>query len=575
MKNTLVIVITLLLMTEYAASQQAPPEASADVAFINVNVVPMDRERILEGHTVLVEDDRITWLGPSNSIELPGSLQQIDGTGKYLMPGLVDSHVHLEGGDDLVLYVANGVTSVRNLWGQPHHLKLRQRIADDSRLVSPTIYTAGPIIDGQPPIWPGSSLAMTAEEGRREVNKQANAGYDFIKVYDRVSAEAYEAILETAVENNLTVQGHIPKAIGLFQALSSGHYAIDHFKGYREEIFNADVLSGVPSNQIARRFLDEDFDWDEAFPPDAVERAVKATIAAGAWNIPTVVIHQPVAPDEYETRLGDPGTQYFSKAELDGWKPKARIDSDGTRAERKFLHELSHRLIAGLHRAGGNLLVGTDASDPFVLPGFSMHDELEHFVQSGLSPYETLERATRISAEFMGVADQVGTIAPQQRADFLLLHGNPLTDLSHLRQLAGVSLRGHWLSSNEITDLLKKIETEAMTSTNEPVEIQVEQSTLESYVGVYELGPNRLFKVTLEGTTLFAQMSGRVKTPIFPKSKTTFFAKPAEDEQPAGRPSLPNDALLSFTTDDSGAVTGIVLQQRGMELPGSKRTARQ
>ena len=214
--------------------------------------------------------------------------------------------------------------------------------------------------------------------------------------------------------------------------------------------------------------------------------------------------------------------------------------------------------------AGGKLLVGTDASDPFVMAGFSIHEELDHFVRSGLSPYETLERATRIPAEFMGVALEVGTVAPKKRADLLLLDANPLTDVAHLRQLAGVSLRGNWLDASEIARMLAKIEA-SQASLKPRVEIQVAQAILETYVGEYELAPGRSFVVTREGSALFAQMTGRVKTPIFPESETSFFSKPVE-----GRASLPIDALVFFTKDESGAVTGIVLQQRGIELPGRK-----
>ncbi len=447
---------------------------SADIAFINVNVVPMDQERILENHTVLVEDDLITWLGPADEIEVPAGALRIDGTDKYLMPGLVDSHVHAWIENDLKLYVANGITTVRNLWGAPLHFQWRQRMAEDPEFVSPTIYTAGPLIDGAPPIWRTSAVATTPGEGSAMVAEHAAAGYDFIKVYNRLPADTYDAILGAAVAHGLTVQGHVPNAIGLFRALASGHHAIEHFSGYQEVAYSAAFAADFSSDfgarrarrvEIAEGLASGELEWDEVFDPAAVDRAVQTTLEAGTWNIPTVVVNQMVAPDEYEERASAPGTQYLNPETLDGWNPSASqrtgaLSSDQIRAMRALNQGFGRRMITALYEAGGNLLVGTDTPNPFVLPGFSIHEELANFVAAGLSPYETVARATRIPAEFMGLADSVGTLAPQRRADLLLLDANPLADVANLRLLAGVSLRGTWLSAAAIDAMLEEIEAD-------------------------------------------------------------------------------------------------------------------
>ena len=463
-----------LIATLLAPACGAPADGQA-IAFVNVTVVPMDQERILENHTVLVEDGLITWLGPADAVELPAGVRQIDGTDKYLMPGLVDSHVHAWTENDLKLYVANGITAVRNLWGGPVHFEWRQRMAEDREFVAPTIYTAGPLIDGEPPIWATSAVAMTPEEGRSLVAEHAAAGYDFIKVYNLLPADVYDAIMETAVENRLTVQGHIPNSIGLFRALASGHHAIEHFSGYQQVAYSAAFAPDFSSDfsaqfaryrEIAEGLANGELEWDEVFDPVAVDRAVQMTLQAGAWNIPTVVVNQWVAPDEYEERASAPGTEYLNPETLDGWNPSTSprppntipLSSDQMRALRAVRQGFGRRMITALYEAGGNLLVGTDTPNPFVLPGFSIHEELANFVAAGLSPYETLARATRIPAEFMGLADRVGTIAPQQRADLLLLDADPLADVANVRRLAGVSLRGTWLSAAAIDAMLEEIE---------------------------------------------------------------------------------------------------------------------
>ena len=444
---------------------------SAAIAFVNVNVVPMDQERVLEAQTVIVEDGVITGLGPADAIEVPAGALRIDGTDKYLMPGLVDSNVHARLEDHLRLYVANGITSVRNRRGGPQQLEWRQRVVEDPEFVSPTIYTAGTLIDG-PTGQSGSAVATTPEEGRSLVSAHAAAGYEFIEVHDRLSADTYDAILEAAVAQGLTVQGHVPNTIGLFRALASGQHAIEQFSGYQRVTYSTafalDFGSGIAARrarrvEIAEGLASGELEWDDVFDPTAVDRAVEATLEAGTWSIPAVVVNQMVAPDEYQERANAPGIEYLTPETLDDWNPSNNrftrgVSSDQRRALRALQQGFDRRMITALYEAGGNLLVGTDTPSPFVLPGFSIHEELANFVAAGLSPYETLARATRIPADFMGLADSVGIIAPQRRADLLLLDADPLADVANVRLLAGVSLRGTWLSATTIDAMLEEIE---------------------------------------------------------------------------------------------------------------------
>ena len=452
---TLLAIVLALACCGAPADQTATGDGvtSAGIAFINVDVVPMDQERVLANQTVIIEDGVITRLGPADEIEVPTGTLRIDGKDKYLMPGLVDSHVHARRADDLDhlrLYVANGITSVRNLGGEPQTLEWRQRAADDPAFVSPTIYTAGPMIGGAPSSQWALAVATTPEEGRSLVAEQAAAGYDFIKVYNQLSAGTYDAILEAAIAHGLTVQGHVPFAIGLFRALSSGQRAIEHFSGYQNVTYAAafapDFASGRAARrarriEIAERLASGELEWDEVFDTAAVNRAVQATLKTGTWNIPTVVLNQMIAPDEYQERASAAGTEYLTPETLDTWNPSINrftrgVSSDQWRALRALDQSFGRRMIKALYEAGGNLLVGTDPNNPFVLPGFAIHEELANFVAAGLSPYETLARATRIPTEFIGQADHVGTVAPQQRADLLLLDADPLADVSNVRRLA-------------------------------------------------------------------------------------------------------------------------------------------
>ena len=227
------------------------PKAVSLVAFENVILVPMDSERVMENQTVIVRDGLIEAIGNSDQVLIPQEAKVIDGHGQYLMPGLVDMHVHIEFENDMLFMVGNGVTSVRNLWGNsgkkslfgmPDQMALQQQI-EAGTLLGPTIYTAGPAMEGTPASHPLMEVFMTPEAARESVRWQAEQGYDFVKVYDHLSPEVYQAILATAQKNDLPVIGHVPYAVGLDGALEGGQQTIEHLNGYVDSDTAAFVIS--------------------------------------------------------------------------------------------------------------------------------------------------------------------------------------------------------------------------------------------------------------------------------------------------------------------------------------------
>src|SRR4051812_34075948 len=220
-RHPLLLALGLLACTHAPSSPLPAEEGSGEVAFVGVTVVPMDTERRVPDQTVVVRHGRIAEIGPSSTVQVPAGALRIDGQGRFLMPGLADMHVHLYTRDDLLLFLANGVTFVRNMWGAPYDLVWRARIEQGS-LLGPTIYTAGPLLDGSPPIWNGSVVVETAADAERVVTGQKKAGYDFIKVYKKLLPEAYDAIAATAKREGMTFGGHVPAAVGLEHALAAG-----------------------------------------------------------------------------------------------------------------------------------------------------------------------------------------------------------------------------------------------------------------------------------------------------------------------------------------------------------------
>jgi imidazolonepropionase-like amidohydrolase len=444
-----VLSIVSLILLAVDASAAAAKAAEAVTAFVQVAVIPMDRERVLEKWSVVVADGRIRELGPVSAVAIPRNATVIDGRGKYLMPGLADMHAHTWEEEDFPLLLANGVTTIRNMFGGRIHLGWKERIAA-GELASPTIYTAGPIIDGNPPIWPGAVVA-NASQARSTVAEQRAAGYDFLKVYSRLSRDAYDAVLQEGKAQGLSVSGHVPDAVGLLVALRSGIHSIEHLSGYE---FLA-RKEGRPGEEASWARLDE-----AQFAGIARE-----TAQSGTWNCPTLVLFQHrVAPGEAEylrKLLARPEMRYVSPETVHSWHPENNYLRNSTPARAASSREkgdvMRKRLVRALHDAGARLLLGTDYGNPFVVPGFSVHLELRNFVDAGLSPFDAIRAGTSGAAEFMNAANEFGTVAAGRRADLILLEGNPLDDISNIDKRAGVMVRGRWYSQVELTSELEKL----------------------------------------------------------------------------------------------------------------------
>ncbi|HEX9736960.1 MAG TPA: amidohydrolase family protein [Thermoanaerobaculia bacterium] len=444
-----------------AADEAAPPGA---IAFIDVNVVPMDAEHVREGQTVVVDGGKIVAVGPAAEVSVPQDARKIEGRGRFLMPGLADMHVHLLGEDVLLLFVANGVTTVRNMFGSPLHLQMREKIAR-GELLGPRIYTAGPIIDGSPPEWDGSAVVETADQAETEVARQKAAGYDFLKVYDRLPLAAYDALVQAAREHRIPVAGHVPRAVGLEHVLASGQQSIEHLEGYSEALlgggdsewnrkravdFGREVLAG-------RRTLSELFDGEK------LSSLAAATRDAGVWNVPTLVVWQRVlaSATEAETLLARPEMAYVSPVIVATWKPstdfrRSALADEDMKALQVF-NQLRLEEIRALRRAGARLLLGTDTPNPYVVPGFSIHQELRNLVAAGLSPYQAIRAGTRDAAEFLGAHGEFGTVEPGRRADLILVEGDPLADVGNVARSLGIMVRGRWLDKAELEQRLERL----------------------------------------------------------------------------------------------------------------------
>ncbi len=457
-------------------------------AFVGVNVIPMDTERVLSRYTVVVQGDRILAIDPEDEASLPRGTREIDARGRYLIPGLADVHAELLADrriagrlvdEELVVMVANGVTAWRAPAGSRFLLDLRERIAADD-VVAPTVYVATPRLTsdalGEAP---GTRVVTTPFEAAAAVREYKNDGYDFAALGFALSPDIYQGIVLTARGSRLPLIGSIPAGVGLLRAFETGQQ-ITHLDGYLEALAEDEqvdaVLSGPGLWKPENWALLEDLD------DGRIDDLVRATVEAEIWNAPTLAY--------YATTFG----RRRSPAEIDQ-SPEHRFVSASVRADllsagerfwtnppdadlrRRFV-ELRDRLVRDLHRAQANLLVGSGAPEAMMLYGFGVHRELEAMVAAGLTPFAALTAATSAPAAFLswggggrteyatvdegairfestvGGGVDFGVVDVGKRANLVLLGSNPLDDIVNTRDIEGVVLRGRWLPRDDLDELL-------------------------------------------------------------------------------------------------------------------------
>ena len=431
----------------------APPP---ETVIRNVTVIPMDAERRIEAQFVHLRDGMIMGMGDDAQAPTPAGATMIDGTGKFLIPGIAEMHAHVPPttqnpdymAEVLFLYKANGITTVRGMLGHPLHLELRGKAAR-GEIVSPRIFTSGPSINGQ--------SAPTPEAVEPMVRAQKAAGYDLLKLHPGLSRATFDQMVITANEVGIPYAGHVSDAVGLPRTFEAKQVSVDHLDGYIPLLIPDSVqVSSLPILFFGWNLIPH---VDESLIPEAVRR----TKDAGVWNVPTQsLIEHLLGPEPIEALASRPEMAYVPKAMLQSWRnaKQGYLDNPNFSTDLgiKFIR-IRRELIREMNRQGAGLLLGSDAPQIFNVPGFAIHHEMRMMVESGLTPYEVLRAGTFNVARYFNETGTAGTIAVGKRADVVLLDADPLVDISNMRAVQGVWTAGYPLFKAEIDARLTQIRT--------------------------------------------------------------------------------------------------------------------
>lgn len=456
--STLVTTLTTALLTAQAGACQPLPEAEpGTVAFVGVSVLPMDREGVVEGQTVVVVDGIITQMGAEEDVVVGTGATVIDGSGRFLMPGLAEMHAHVPPGSDpprdqvediLFLYVANGVTTIRGMLGSDYQLPLAAELARGT-VLGPTFYVGAPSING--------ASAPTPQAAEALLRRHAEAGYHLQKIHPGVSRETWDHMADVAETLGLPFGGHVPVDVGLEHALRTGMSTIDHLDGYVQAIASDDVVEQINTGRpIDLGGLVSGADTAR------IDEIVALTVEHDAYVVPTLYLWQNLyTGSDPEAFLRQPEMRYVSEAQRNAWRQQGSGGPQGSPEALRAFFDLRNRILQELADAGAGVLMGTDSPQLYNVPGFALHREIALMEEAGMTPHQILVSGTaavgRYVREHLGMDESFGTVAPGQRADLLLLETNPLDDLGGLADRVGVMVRGRWIPESEIQAGLERL----------------------------------------------------------------------------------------------------------------------
>ena len=428
---------------------------TGDFIIRNVSILKVEEGIMQPGMTVIVRKGEIAAIFPQDRPVPLQNLTVIDGKGKYLVPGLAEMHAHIptpvEGDDALVketlfLYLSNGITTIRGMLGAPYHLQLREAVHKGDML-GPRIFTSSPSLNG--------NSIPDVETAKLKVTQYKNDGYDFLKLHPGLKLDVFNAITQTAKSVGIPFSGHVSILVGIDRALDAQYSSIDHLDGYAEGLVPASLQLDPASNGFFG------FNFTDQMNVGLAEALAKKTKTKSVWVVPTQSLFDRwLSPDDPQRLATAPEMQYMDPKTRYAWvQTKTGFIKDKAYSAAKYARYRTARyvLLQALHNAGVNFLLGSDAPQVFNVPGFSIQHEMQGLASAGLPNADIIRSGSINPAIFFNQKNQFGSIEAGKAADLVLLNANPLEDISSMAKIAGVMVRGQWLSREKIDSELQKM----------------------------------------------------------------------------------------------------------------------
>lgn len=479
------LVLAALALAAHTLGGQAP---AREIAIVGAAVIDVAAGSAIPDQTIVVRGTRIVAIGARGTTAVPRAAIVVDGRGKFVIPGLWDMHGHIfpheksapmdERAWHLPLYIATGVTGVRDMWTNLEDFA-QVRAWDEAvaagRLIGPRVVPTGPMIDGPKGIFRDIAIVVgSPEDARRVVDSIASGGGRAVKMHNAIPREAFFALAAQSKERGLPLIGHVPSSVTVREAIAAGQSDIEHYTA-------SDGCASAAAEAEAMR-LRLRTDTMQRPPPGRVQQLIfdgydaprcadlmQALVQRGIWVTPTLVVARYFLDPEDPTIATRDELRYIPAVERVAWdKTRAsasRRMSAAALEKRRGVFAAQQKLALTMERAGVQVMIGTDVANDWLVPGFSVHDELALFVDAGMSPAEALRAATLTPAKYLHATDSLGTVAVGHVADLVLLDANPLEDIHATRSIRAVFARGRYLDRVALDTLLSRAEQTATQAT--------------------------------------------------------------------------------------------------------------
>jgi imidazolonepropionase-like amidohydrolase len=466
---TLLLCLALACLAPVACRKQPSPSDKSAILIENVTVINPATSSSMPSTSVLIADGKIAAMAPAAQLTTTPGVQTVDGKGKFLIPGLWDMHVHTIMGDwmegapriTLPLFVANGITGVRTMGDELPTILTWKRAIAEGKMLGPRMVSSGPMLDGPKPNFPASMNIATTADAVHAVDSLKAQGVDFIKFQSLIPRDAYFASVNESKKQGMVFVGHVPDAVRASEAAEAGQKSIEHYTGVFEGCSRIEDKL-LQSGRGPRASV-------ETFDPARARKLIALFAKDQTWQVPTLVWERGQWLIDKTDLKQQPLAPYVPVS----WKEKTyprfvssilkTMDTDPISFRERYV-QMEMEMTLAMHKAGVPLLAGTDtAAGVYVVPGFSLHEELELFVQAGLTPMEALQTATSNPARFLGTASTMGSVEVGKVADLVLLDADPSVDIHNARKIRSVVLNGKYYSREDLDTMLSQVRAAALT----------------------------------------------------------------------------------------------------------------